>query len=156
MDRKRTVAAAGGISAILVAGSSAFALSNGIFVAQPPHRDASLQALQARLVPETGAPPKVVLAPRVRRARHHASTNGTARAASARVAPQLRLTHELAPTTIPQIAAAPAAIPPPIAIPAVARATAPVTAHSGASAVSAPRGEDDHEVEHEEGAHGDD
>ena len=40
MDRKRTVAAAGGISAILVAGSSAFALSNGIFVAEPAHRAA--------------------------------------------------------------------------------------------------------------------
>ena len=156
MDRKRTVAAAGGISAILVAGSSAFALSNGIFVAQSAHHDASLQTLHARLVPETGAPPKVVLAPHVRHARQHASTNGAARVASARTAPQLLPTHGLAAATIPEIAPAPAAIPPPTAIPAVARATAPVTAHSGASAVSAPRGEDDHEVEHEEGGHSDD
>jgi hypothetical protein len=148
MDRKRTVAAAGGISAILVAGSSAFALSNGIFVAQPARRDASLQALQARLVPETGAPPKVVLAPRVRRANAHSSSasRGGTRPVSARSAPPSGPAREVAP----------AAIPHPATIPAVARASAPVVAHSAASVVPAQTEADDHEVEHEEGAHGDD
>jgi hypothetical protein len=156
MDRKRTVAAAGGISAILVAGSSAFALSNGIFVAQPAHRDASLQALQARLVPETGAPPKVVLAPRVRRAKPHVASTGGTRTASVRSAPQLTPERAVAPAAIPVMAAAPAPIPHPTTIPAIARVTAPVVAHSAASVVPSQSESDDHELEREEGAHGDD
>jgi hypothetical protein len=55
MDRKRTVLAAAAVSIVLTAGSTAFALANGVFVTQPVDRVGSFQAIEARLVPATKA-----------------------------------------------------------------------------------------------------
>jgi hypothetical protein len=67
MDRKRSVLAASGVSAVLVACSTAVAVASGVFVAKPVDRVGTFQAIEARLVPETklaptsapaGAPPR--------------------------------------------------------------------------------------------------
>ena len=55
MDRKRSVLAASGVSAVLVVGSSAFAVANGIFVTKPVHHPSSLQAAKI-LVPHVLRP----------------------------------------------------------------------------------------------------
>lgn len=141
MDRKRTIAAASGISVVLVAGSSAFAFANGIFVAHPVSRTGSLQALQARLVPET--------VPRLR-ATHAGAGIGSALPAGLipTVAPVV------APVTMPAVVRTVAAIAPPASAPLIVRAATPTIAHSGPSTVPGGHSEDDHEL-HEDG-HGDD
>ena len=67
MDRKRSVLAASGVSAVLVACSTAVAVASGVFVAKPVDRVGTFQAIEARLVPDTklvpaaapaGAPPR--------------------------------------------------------------------------------------------------
>jgi hypothetical protein len=147
MDRKRTVAAASGISVVLVAGSSAFAFANGIFIAHPVARVGSLNALQARLVPET-RPTRTapVVAPNVIRVTRPLSTAPNA----------LAPTHvsEIPPTTTPEIVATPAPTSGPMIARYVVRATAPVVAHSGPSTVPGHHSEDDHELG--EGGHSDD
>ena len=72
MDRKRSVLAASGISAVLLAGSTAVAVASGVFVAKPVDRVGTFQAIEARLVPDTklvpaaapaGAPPRPGIRP---------------------------------------------------------------------------------------------
>jgi len=137
MDRKHTVLAASGVSAVLVAGTSAFAFASGIFVSKPVARVGRLQAISARLVPAT-EPVKT------------APTSG---------APPLRpLTHRQlllapAPSAVPRNAPQEARVLPRFSAPVGAPVSAPVVrpavlravAHSGPSAVLTARGEDDHE-----------
>ena len=72
MDRKRSVLAASGVSAVLVACSTAVAVASGVFVAKPVDRVGTFQAIEARLVPATklapaavpaGAPPRPGIRP---------------------------------------------------------------------------------------------
>ena len=51
MGRTRRVLAASGVSVVIVAGSTAFAVASGLFVNQPVDRVGSFQAIEARLVP---------------------------------------------------------------------------------------------------------
>ena len=134
MNRKRTVAAASGISAVLVAGSSAFAVANGIFVARPVGYAGALRTTRAQLVP-----------------RANLGTTSTTHAV-----PRPRLLA--LPVTAP--AAAPFA-PPAVAIslpattspPLVARANTAPIARSGPSALPGNHTTDDHEVREDD--HGD-
>ena len=135
MDRKHSVLAAGGVSAVLVVGSTAFAFANGIFIAKPVDRVGTYQAAQARLVPATrpipispavGAPPREPSAP-------GSATRGVAMTTARRTVP---IAVPYAVTTVQRPM-------PPTIVPAVLPATKPV-AHSGPSAVSS-RLDDDHE-----------
>ena len=136
MDRKHSVLAAGGVSAVLVVGSTAFAFANGIFIAKPVDRVGSYQAIQARLVPATkpiptspavGAPPREPSAPA-----SAPSTGGVAVTTARRVMP-IAVAYAVPTVQRPM---------PPTLAPAVRAATKPI-AHSGPSAVSRP--DDDHE-----------
>ena len=138
MDRKHSVLAAGGVSAVLVVGSTAFAFANGIFIAKPVDRVGSYQAIQARLVPATkpiptspavGAPPRERSAPAPAPA---PPTGGAAMTTARRIVP-IAVAYAVPTVQRPM---------PPTRAPAVRAATKPI-AHSGPSAVSRP--DDDHE-----------
>ncbi len=53
MDRKRSIATATGMSAVLIAGSSAMAYANGIFASPRSEHAGSYAEMQAQLTPET-------------------------------------------------------------------------------------------------------
>ena len=137
MDRKRSVLAASGVSAVLVVGSSAFAVANGIFVTKPVHHPPSLQAAKI-LVPHLLRP---------------VSTSTVA-------VPPPRV-----PLPVPSVApspprvqyrvAAPERFSAPVSVPAIQPAMASTITHSGPSAVSAAH-DDDRDREPAKGVERDD
>ena len=122
MDRKRTVLAASGVSAVLVAGSSAFAVANGIFVSKPAYPVGTVAATKA---PMRGAaiPSTVPHSP---------------------VVPQVSPSTRSTPTTQFRVIA-PEQVRIPTSVPAIQPALARSITHSGPSAVSAAH-EDDRET----------
>ena len=135
MNRKRTVTAASGISAVLVAGSSAFAVTNGIFVARPAARAGQVGATQVRLVPNT---------PRLGARRSYAAPQTLPRAATAAAS---------LPTAAPPTFAAPmVTMPLTTSPPTVTRATSPTVARSGPSVVAARHSDDEGEMREDDGS----
>ena len=126
---------------VLVAGSSAFAVANGIFVARPASHVGALPTTQARLVPRarlstTLTSPAV---PNPRLVRLPVPAAAVAPLATAPLAVSALPTPTFAVTTSPPI---------------VTRATTATVARSGPSAVPGKHSEDDHELR--EDGHGDD
>ena len=128
MDRTRRVLAASGVSIVVVAGSTAFAVASGLFVNQPVDRVGSFQAIEARLVP-------------VRRSVKTATTTGAGpRNTSSTTAPQtLPVVQETttAPNVVPR---EPATVI--TSTPVVEPATSVPVAHSGPSVVGSKHDDD--------------
>jgi len=131
MDRRRSVLAASGVSAVLVVGSSAFAVANGIFVSKTVHPPGTFQAARFPVAPAAIPVPTT----------------------TARPAPSL------VPSVVPSVPiaqyriAAPERFSTPTSLPTIQPAMARTITHSGPSAVSAAH---DDERESSEGVERDD
>ncbi len=137
MDRKRRVLATGALSAVLVAGSSAFAFANGIFGTQPVDRVGTFQAIQARLVPHTE---RVATTPKSASGARWTSP-GSGRATTSTSGIELATTTGRANETTTESVAQPTPLPAsaPTYAPTVAPTASTTVAHSGPSTVPTTR-----------------
>jgi len=102
MNRKGTVVAAGGLSVMLLAGSSAFAIESGAFATHPVDRVGTFQSIQAGLVLHarpTSSPAATAASSTTRPERSGPSNYAPSSVATTRAASVPRTVLEVAPTS---------------------------------------------------------